>query len=130
MSENKKSNSLLDLLEMQGRLGFPLASSKISCPESASRNRMADTKEEQVDIIIDQMMESTNSGGFLYKDRENSFFKFFLSNDEELLQDGCYSTDEERVQWYAKHIHKQLMRMDNISLTLLYNVIVVMDSVK
>ena len=112
------------------KVGSLLASSKISCSENASRNRMADTKEEQVDIIVEQMIESTKEGGLLWSEREHNFFKFFLANDDELLADGGYLTDEERVQWYANHIRKQLMRMDNISLTMLYNVILVVEKVK
>ena len=106
-------------------------SSKISCKELASRNRIDGDKEYKVDCLIEDYFKPLMyiRGGFTQAKFQNdiscNMFKHLLNCDDELRRDG--GTDCYRVEWYENHIRKQLMKLDDITLTFLINALILIE---
>jgi len=95
-------------------------SSKITIYGDKSLNRL-DNKYEYIEALICEMRANTEYGEYI--------FKVMLSADEELRSDMGFCSasdspsDEESLNWYKKHIRKQLNKLDIITLTFLLNAI-------
>ena len=101
-------------------------SSKINCKELASKSRIDGDKEYKVDcLIVDYLFPNFNSENHSCYLNENTIFKSLLQCDEELYRDG--GDDKDRVEWYREYIKKQLMKLDDISLTFLINTLILID---
>ena len=110
-------------------------SSKIACKELASRNRIDGDKEYKVDCLIEDyfkplmytndLSSSLNDRVFYELNISCNMFKHLLNCDDELRRDG--GTDCHRVEWYENHIRKQLMKLDDITLTFLINALILIE---
>ena len=89
-------------------------------------NRIDGDKEYKIECFIDDYlmpMLTSNYNNDLtefitYK--QDSIFKLLLNCDIELKRDGECNLD--KINWYAKKIKSNLMKLDDITLTFLINV--------
>ena len=99
-------------------------SSKISCKELASRNRIEGDKYYKIDCFLNdylkQIIQVNQGDNFA-----SNLFKNMLEIDAELERDA--EINAERVDWYRNHITTQLMKLDDITLTFLINSIILID---
>ena len=79
-----------------------------------SRNRIEGNKENMVWDLINCYLHDGVGG-------ELDFFKSYLQADDELLNDG--GDDGYAVQWYKERIYKSLMRLDQVTIVFLMNVL-------
>ena len=101
-------------------------SSKISCSELASKNRIEGDKEYKIECFIDDYLMPMLTGNYcndlteVITYKQETMFKLLLGCDTELFRDGNY--DSSNIEWYTKRIKSNLMKLDDITLTFLINI--------
>ena len=108
------------------------------CVRAWGSNGRALGQHEEVDCLIEDyfkpLMYSGKKvlgvrGGFTQAKFQNdifcNMFKHLLNCDDELRRDA--GTDFYRFEWYENHIRRQLMKLDDITLTFLINASILIE---
>tara|TARA_Y100001963_G_C6682804_1_gene400685 strand:- start:515 stop:835 length:321 start_codon:yes stop_codon:yes gene_type:complete len=88
-----------------------MISSKIGTKDSWKISRL-DSKEEYIEYVLDALASEQELG-------YSGMFKNLLLCDEEMKYDIGF--DDDSVEWYEKHIRKQLNKLDTTALAFIYN---------
>ena len=87
-------------------------------------NRIDGDKEYKVDCFIDDYLFPLLTDSY----NENIIFDSILKLDIELYRDG--GCDLDRLKWYIKGIKRNLMKLDDITLTFLINACILIEENK
>ena len=103
-------------------------SSKLSCPELASKNRIGGNKEYKIECFIDDYLMPMLTSNYnndlsdVITYKQETLFKLLFDCDDELFRNRIWGCDSNNIKWYIKLIKRNLMKLDDITLTFLINV--------